>query len=72
MPVIMEAYIRVWLMDIMQERGSICVHVLLAELRWLGGNGPAEHPSLTLILLPLLQLLQILAIDCCPHIHCPD
>lgn len=49
-------------MDIMQERGSICVHVLLAELRWLGGNGPAEYPSLTLILLPLLQLLQISAV----------
>lgn len=24
----------------------------LAELHWPGGNGPAESPSLTLILLP--------------------
>ncbi len=38
-------------MDIMHESESLHMFVL-AELCWPGGNGPAEYPSLTLILLP--------------------
>lgn len=59
MSVFIEAYVRVWLRDIMHESKSlsVCVYVyVLAELHCPGGNGPAEYPSLTLILLPQASL----------------
>lgn len=40
-------------MDIMHGSESLSQSVyVFAELHWCGGNGPAEYPSLTLILLP--------------------
>lgn len=52
----------------MSESLSACVYVL-AELQWPGGNGPAEYPSLTLILLPQASPTPTHGdICCCLHI----
>lgn len=52
----------------MSESLSACVYVL-AELQWPGGNGPAEYPSLTLILLPQASPTPTHGdIYCCLHI----
>lgn len=48
LPVFMEAYVRVWLMDIMHESESLSPCVCVGR----AGNGPAEYLSLTLIPLP--------------------